>query len=122
MTSNLDHRFRRLNHLVVTLEGFQALGVQFVAVKDNVDYTTPAGQLFVQMLGSLAEFEKSLLRERTMMGLAHAKAQGKRLGRPRLERDDEIYLLCKNGLSYREIQKLTGISKGSIQRALSRIK
>lgn len=114
----LDRLFRSLKHLVVTLEEFQALGVQFVAVKDNVDYTTPAGRLFVQMLGSLAEFEKSLLRERTMMGLAHARAQGKRLGRPRLGQDEEIQRLRARGLSYREIEVQLGVSKGTIHRAL----
>src|SRR5689334_13106161 len=74
LVTKLDRLFRSLKHLVTTLEEFQALGVLFVATKDNVDYSTPSGRLFVQVLASLAEFEKALLRERTMMGLEHAKA------------------------------------------------
>ena len=114
----LDRLFRSLKHLVMTLEEFQALGVQFVAVKDNVDYTTPAGRLFVQMLGSLAEFEKSLLRERTMMGLAHARAQGKCLGRPQLHDPNEIRRLRAAGLSYREIRSRLGVPMGTITEAI----
>lgn len=114
----LDRLFRSLKHLVTTLEEFQALGVQFVAVRDNVDYTTPAGRLFVQMLGSLAEFEKSLLRERTMMGLSHARAQGKRLGRPPCHDKAKIIRLRAEGLSYREIARNLGVAMGTITKAI----
>lgn len=115
----LDRLFRSLKHLIVTLEEFQALGLLFVATKDNVDYSTPAGRLFVQVLASLAEFEKGLLRERTVMGLMHARAQGKRLGRPRLNKELEIQRLKARGLSYRQIESELNISRGSIQRALA---
>lgn len=65
----LDRLFRSLRQLVTTLDDFQSKGVAFVAVKDVVDYTSPAGKLFTQILGSLAEFEKALSRERTIAGL-----------------------------------------------------
>lgn len=48
----LDRLFRSLKHLVATLEDFEKLGIKFVAIKDNVDYSTPSGRLFVQILGS----------------------------------------------------------------------
>ncbi|MBK8202816.1 MAG: recombinase family protein [Bdellovibrionales bacterium] len=80
----MDRLFRSLKHLVATLEEWQAVGIQFVATKDNIDYTTPAGRLLAQILGSLAEFEKSLLIERTMLGLEHARRSGKTLGRPKI--------------------------------------
>ncbi|MBX2987867.1 MAG: recombinase family protein [Bdellovibrionaceae bacterium] len=114
----MDRLFRSLKHLVTALDDFSALGIEFVAVTDNIDYTTPSGRLFVQVLGSLAEFEKSLVRERTLLGLQHAKAKGKKLGRPRTVNDDIILLLYQEGLSQREIQKRTGVSKGTIWRAL----
>ena len=115
----LDRLFRSLKHLVATLEEFQSLGITFVATKDNVDYSTPAGRFFVQILGSLAEFEKSLLRERTMMGLAHARAVGKKLGRPATTDNATIIELGKAGLSYRAIQKRLGVSAGAVWRAMS---
>jgi len=114
----LDRLFRSLKHLVTTLEELQLLGVQFVAVKDNVDYTTPAGRLFVQMLGSLAEFEKSLLKERTLMGLAHARACGKRLGRPQIHDPAEIRRLRAEGFSYRKISARLRVPMGTITEAL----
>jgi DNA invertase Pin-like site-specific DNA recombinase len=114
----LDRLFRSLKHLVTVLDEFQALGVQFVATKDAIDWTTPAGRLFTQILGSLAEFERSLLHERTMMGLAHARATGKRLGRPAKHDRAVILSLRATGLSYRAIAKQLGAPMGSIARAI----
>ena len=118
IVTKLDRLFRSLKHLVITLEEFERLGIQFVAVKDNVDWTTPAGRFFVQVLGSLAELEKSILRERTISGLEHARRSGKRLGRPRANRESEIVRLKGEGLSDRQIRARLNVSKGSIYRAL----
>lgn len=114
----MDRLFRSLRHLVTSLEEFKALGVDFIAVKDQVDYTTPAGRLFVQVLGALAEFEKSLLVERTMLGLEHAKRKGIKLGRPRGNRESEIRDLRSRGLSQMEIANQLKVSKGAVYRAL----
>jgi DNA invertase Pin-like site-specific DNA recombinase len=115
----LDRLFRSLKHLVITLEEFQTLGIEFVAIRDHLDYTTPSGRLFVQILGSLGEFERSLLRERTLLGLAHAKATGKRLGRPRLNNEDAIRKLRNRGLTYGQIEDRLKVSRGAIYRALN---
>jgi DNA invertase Pin-like site-specific DNA recombinase len=114
----LDRLFRSLKHLVSTLDEFNALGVTFIATADNVDYSTPAGRFFVQILGSLAEFEKALLLERTLMGLEHARQSGKVLGRPKTRDDESIHALRGQGLSYTEIQKKLGTSRASVYRAL----
>lgn len=114
----LDRLFRSLKHLVATLDEFQALGVLFCATADAIDYSTPSGRLFAQILGCLAEFEKSLLIERTKMGLAYARSQGKRLGRPSKHDPEVIRQLRASGLSYRAIQKKLGVSMGSITHAL----
>jgi len=115
----LDRLFRSLKHLVNTLSEFEALGVKFIATRDQVDLTTPAGRMFVQILGSLAEFERELIRERIMLGLDHARSQGKRLGRPKVNDDVKIRQLRKQGLSYQAIQRKLGISKGAVCRAVS---
>lgn len=114
----MDRLFRSLKHLVSTLEEFEKIGVKFVALKDNVDYSTPSGRFFVQILGSLGEFERSLLRERTMMGLEHARSKGKKFGRPRVHNDAKILRLYREGMTYRQIQKSTGAPMGSISRAI----
>jgi len=114
----MDRFFRSLKHLVNTLSEFEALGVKFIATRDQVDLTTPAGRMFVQILGSLAEFERELIRERVILGLEHAKSRGTRLGRPKTRDDQKIKLLRKNGLTYAQIQKTLGVSKGAVCRAL----
>lgn len=114
----LDRLFRSLKHLVNTLSEFEALGVKFIATRDQVDLTTPAGRMFVQVLGSLAEFERALIRDRVVLGLEHARAQGKRLGRPKVNDDEAIRRLRRQGLSYAAIERKLGISKGAVCRAL----
>ncbi len=114
----LDRLFRSLKHLVSTLEDFEKIGTKFVAIKDNVDYSTPSGRLFVQILGSLGEFERSLLRERTMAGLDHARKNGKIFGRPRIHSEVEILKLHHEGLTYRQIQKQLNMPMGTIARAI----
>lgn len=114
----LDRLFRSLKHLVMTLDEWQALGIQFVATNDAVDFTTPSGRLLVGILGSLSEFEKSLLRERTLLGLEHARRQGKHLGRPQKHDPVAIQRLRCKGLSYRAIARELNVPMGTITTAL----
>jgi DNA invertase Pin-like site-specific DNA recombinase len=114
----LDRLFRSLKHLVNTLSEFEALGVKFIATRDQVDMTTPAGRMFVQILGSLGEFERALIRERIMLGLDYARSRGKRLGRPKVNDDQAVRKLRGEGLSYQTIQRRLGVSKGAVCRAL----
>jgi len=114
----LDRLFRSLKHLVTTLEEFEKIGILFVAIKDNVDYSTPSGRLFVQILGSLGEFERSLLRERTMLGLDHARSNGKKFGRPRIHDENAIIQLYQQGMTYRQIQSALKVPMGTISRAV----
>jgi len=114
----MDRLFRSLKHLVTALEEFEQLGITFIAVADGVDWSTAQGKLFAQILGSLAEFEKALLIERTRMGLEYARSQGKTLGRPKKRDDEAIRRLKAQGKSHREIWEALGVSKGSVWRAL----
>jgi DNA invertase Pin-like site-specific DNA recombinase len=114
----LDRLFRSLKHLVTTLDEFQDRKIIFVAVKDNVDYSTPSGKLMTQILASMAEFEKSLLRERTMLGLEHARSKGIKLGRPKVRDDDKIMELRLQGCTYAEIQRKLGVSRGTVCRSI----
>jgi DNA invertase Pin-like site-specific DNA recombinase len=79
----LDRLGRNLKHLVTLLEDLQSLGVAFVSLGEGIDCTTPAGKLQLHILAALAEFERERIRERVMAGLARARTQGKRLGRPK---------------------------------------
>lgn len=82
VTWKLDRYARSLRHLVNSLAEFESLGVQFVSLKDNLDLTTASGRLMFQIIGAMAEFERSLIQERVRAGLRNARAKGKVLGRP----------------------------------------
>ena len=79
----LDRLGRNLKHLITLLDELQALGVAFVSLAESIDATTPAGKLEMHILGAIAEFERARIEERVRAGLARARAQGVRLGRPR---------------------------------------
>lgn len=79
----LDRLGRNLKHLITLIDEMTALGVAFISLGEGIDATTPAGKLQLHILGAIAEFERARIRERVMAGLARARAQGKRLGRPK---------------------------------------
>src|SRR6202521_5123123 len=79
----LDRFGRSLRHLVNALADLESLGVSFVSLKDNLDLSTPSGRLMFQIIGAMAEFERSLIQERVRAGLRNAILKGKTLGRPR---------------------------------------
>ena len=78
----LDRFGRSLRHLVNALAELEALGLSFISLRDNLDLSTPSGRLMFQIIGAMAEFERSLIQERVKAGLRNARAKGKRLGRP----------------------------------------
>ena len=78
----LDRLGRNLKHLVTLLDELQALGVGFVSLGEGIDLSTPAGKLQLHILAALAEFERGRIQERVKAGLARARRQGTRLGRP----------------------------------------
>jgi DNA invertase Pin-like site-specific DNA recombinase len=114
----LDRLGRNLKHLITLLDELQALGVAFVSLAEGIDATTPAGKLQMHILGAIAEFERARIQERVMAGLARARAQGVRLGRPRRRIDPER-LASVAGLPEREAARRLGIPRSTLQRALA---
>ena len=78
----LDRWGRSVTDLLATLQELEHLGVGFVSLTEALDLTTPAGRAMAGLLAIFAEFEREILRERTRAGLAQARLNGKRLGRP----------------------------------------
>jgi len=115
----LDRLFRSLKHLILTLGELEELNVEFVSVKDQFDLTTSAGRLLRNLLGCFAEFEASLIRERTLLGLDHAVSKGIKLGRPLTNDFGAITTLRDQGLSYRQIAKQLNCSMGAVCRAIN---
>jgi DNA invertase Pin-like site-specific DNA recombinase len=79
----LDRAGRSLTHLIELLKGLQKRGIEFISLTEQIDTTTPGGKLIFHLMGSLEEFERDLIRERTNAGLAAARARGRVGGRPR---------------------------------------
>jgi DNA invertase Pin-like site-specific DNA recombinase len=79
---SLDRVGRSLKHLVGPLDDLQAMGIGIISLREGLDWTTPSGRLQAQLLAMIAEFERARLRERVLAGLARARRDGKRLGRP----------------------------------------
>lgn len=119
--TKLDRLFRSLKHLVTILDEFQSLGVMFVSVGDQIDLSTASGRLMVHLLASFAEFERALIRERTVAGLAYVRSKGQRLGRPKTRPDEAIVKLRAAGLSYSEIERRLGCKRSAIYRALKAV-
>ena len=90
----LDRWGRSVPDLVSTLQELAALGVGFVSLTEALDLTTPTGRAMAGLLAVFAEFEREILRERVRAGLAHARQNGKRLGRPPLD-DQKLVEACK---------------------------
>lgn len=113
-----DRFARSVSHLLRALETFQALGIEFVSLSEQLDTSTPTGKMVFTVLGAVAELERSLIVERVKAGLRNARAKGKRLGRPKVCVDaTRIAALRRAGNSWSEITRQTGWTKGTAQRA-----
>ena len=113
-----DRFSRSVAHLCRALETFNALGIQFVSLCEQVDTTTPTGKLVFTILGAVAEGERNLIAERVRAGLRNARAKGKTLGRPRVDVDvAQIESLRAAGHSWRTIARRLGLSVGTVYAA-----
>ena len=115
----LDRFGRSLKHLVTALDELEALGVAFISLRDSIDLSTPQGKLMFAVIGAMAEFERGLIRERVMAGLAVARSKGRIGGRPRKNYNHDadakrIRQLREDGQSYQEIADELGRSKSNI--------
>jgi putative DNA-invertase from lambdoid prophage Rac len=116
----LDRWGRSVTDLLATLQELEHLGVGFVSLTEALDLTTPAGRAMAAMLAVFAAFEREVLQERTRAGMAHARQNGKRLGRPATAAAHaaEIRKLHRAGISKSEITRRLQIGRTSVRRVL----
>src|SRR5581483_228757 len=116
----LDRWGRSVADLLTTLQELEHLGVGFVSLTEALDLTTAAGRAMAAMLAVFAAFEREVLQERTRAGLAHARMNGKRLGRPMTAglQAAEIRKLYRAGISKSEIARRLQIGRTSVRRIL----
>lgn len=119
----LDRLGRSLKHLVAVVSELQDRGVGFRSLHENIDTTTPTGRLTFHVFAALAEFERDLIRERTLAGLTAARARGRLGGRkpsltPRkVQLAQQMYDAGDSTVA--EIAHVLGVSRATIYRHLS---
>jgi len=115
-----DRFARSTKHLILALEEFKNLGVDFVSFQENIDTSSPLGSAIFTIISAVAQLERDIIAERVKAGLRKAVENGKKLGRPRAEvPKGEIYRLHSHGLSLRQIATQLNISKSTVARHLT---
>jgi len=111
-----DRFARSVKHLIVSLETFKELGIDFASYSENMDTTTSTGKLMFTLIGAFAEFEREVIRERVLAGLSRAKAKGKRLGRPPVDPDtvSRVRRMRGSGMTVRGIAKELGMPNSTV--------
>jgi len=113
-----DRFARSVSHLLRALETFNALGIAFVSLSEQMDTTTPTGKMVFTVLGAVAELERSLIAERVRAGLRNARTKGKTLGRPRTIVDaTAVGRLRSQGATWRDIANQLRVGVGIVYRA-----
>jgi DNA invertase Pin-like site-specific DNA recombinase len=116
----LDRLGRSLKHLIQVLNQLDERGVYFKSIQESLDTSTPGGKLIFHVFGALAEFERDIIRERTMAGLAAARARGRKGGRPRKLSKKQVEMAKKlmndPTISIGEICRTMGVSKATLYR------
>src|SRR5437899_3790593 len=112
-----DRAGRSVRHLVETLELFRHLGVEFISLRESIDTGSPLGTAVFTIIAAIAQLERSLIVERVKSGLRRARAEGKRLGRPRLKVDErQLRIVSSQKLPVRTAAKALGVSASSYLR------
>ncbi len=118
----LDRLGRSLRHLIDVVTGLDARGVGFQSLRENINTTTAGGRLVFHLFGALAQFEREIIRDRTVAGLTAARARGRVGGRPSKlsaeQRRQARKMYDERELTVEQIGKVLGVSRTSIYRAL----
>jgi len=119
----LDRLSRSLKDVLHIMERIAAAGAGFRSLTENIDTTTPAGRMMMQMVGSFAEFERAMIRERTSAGLAAARAEGRVGGRRKKLNDTKRREIAESVLTGRksaaDMARLYNISQPTVSRIVA---
>ena len=119
----LDRLGRSLRDLITMLDDFRSKGIRFLSLTEAIDTETPTGRAMWQMIGVLAELERSLIIERTRAGVKAAQKRGVKFGRKAKltpERLTHARKLIDQGTTPTQAAKMIGVSRATVYRALQR--
>lgn len=117
-----DRFARSSRHLILALEEFRHLGIEFVSYQENLDTTSPLGKAVFTIIGAMAELERNIIVERIKGGLRRAKEEGKRLGRRPINDREVLGTIARmrgEGQSVRSIAKALRLSKSFVHKTCS---
>jgi len=114
-----DRFARSTKHLILALEEFKNLGIDFVSYQENIDTSSPLGSAIFTIISAVAQLERDIIAERVKAGLRRAKENGKKLGRPRIKiSENQLLMLSERGLSIRQIARQVNLSVTTVARRL----
>jgi DNA invertase Pin-like site-specific DNA recombinase len=117
-----DRFARSTKHLLLSLEEFRSLGVQFISYNENIDTSSPLGQALFTIISAVAQLERDLIRERVTAGIRNARASGGRHGRPPCPINRvQLLQLKAGGLSIRQIAARLGVGYSTIRSRLGKV-
>jgi DNA invertase Pin-like site-specific DNA recombinase len=119
----LDRLGRNMLHILETAKELTDRGIKLISTSDGIDSSTPAGRMMIGVLGSLAEYERELVKERTALKRNASRANGTQFGRPRKVADAEHISTAKrmkaDGHAAKDIARFLGVSRATLYRYLS---
>lgn len=119
---SIDRLSRSVKNLIETVETINSLGVTIVFKRENIDTQSAMGQFFLTVLGSLAQFEREIMIERINAGIARAKSEGKKMGRPSKLNEglrNAVTMLYSKGVSIRNIAQTCTVGIGTVYKILA---
>jgi DNA invertase Pin-like site-specific DNA recombinase len=122
---SIDRLSRSVKNLIETVETLNSLGITIVFKRESIDTPSAMGQFFLTVLGSLAQFEREIMIERINAGIARAKSEGKKMGRPSKLNDgliNAVTMLYEKGVSIRDISKTCSVGIGTIYKVIAETK
>lgn len=115
-----DRFARSTKHLLLALEEFRSLGIQFISYQENIDTSSPLGQALFTIVSAVAQLERDLIRERVSAGIRVARESGKQLGRPKAKVSrDRVLDMKASGASIRTIARELGVGYGTVRKTLA---
>ena len=123
VVQRLDRLGRSLKDLIELLDGFKSQQVQFISLNESIDTTTAVGELAFHMIGSIAQFERRLISERTKAGLDAARARGRKGGRKAKLSESDIKkasaMLLDPNMTKAEVARHFNVSRPTLNKALA---